>query len=182
MACAAGPAASCADNGAPLCTRHEVHRAPSRRHTSRRTTARTDSRWRWRGSDAVARGRFTVVQGPPASPTRLALGPHEFAPEVLLRSQRIVRMTAQRQIVRSGGPTECVWVHMVKLEKSRLPTALASVIDVSASRAIALPHLAPHGRSNRLALALARIGWHTVSWRLALALARVLFGWLSISL
>jgi len=69
---------------------------------------------------------------------------------------------------------------MVQLEKRLLPTALASVIDVSAPRAITLPHLAPHGRSNRLALALARIGWLTISLRLALALA--LFGWLTVSL
>src|SRR5690606_32629020 len=101
---------------------------------------------------------------------------------VLLRSQRIVRMTAQRQIVRSGGPTECVWVHMVKLEKSRLPTALASVINIGAPRAIALPHLAPHRRSNRLAPALALVlfGWLTISLRLALALARI--SWLAVSL
>src|SRR5690606_41000317 len=89
-------------------------------------------------------------------------------------------MTAQRKIVRSRWPTECMRVHMVQLEKRRLPTALASVIDVSASRAISLPHLAPHGRSNRLALALARIGWLAISLRLALALA--LFGWHTISL
>src|SRR5690606_38665739 len=36
--------------------------------------------------------------------------------------------------------------------------SLAPVIDASAPRAIALPHLAPHGCSNGLALALARIG------------------------
>src|SRR5690606_14480767 len=89
-------------------------------------------------------------------------------------------MTAQRKIVRSRWPTECMRTHMVQLEKRRLPTALASVIDVSAPRAIALPHLAPHGRSNRLALAPALISWHAVSLRLALALARI--GWLSISL
>src|SRR5690606_2215084 len=129
-----------------------------------------------------ARSRARRRSRPPAPPTRLALGAHELAPEVLLSSQRIVRMTAQREIVRSGRPTQCMRTHMVQLEKCRFPTALAPVIDVSAPCAIALPHLAPHGRSNRLALALARIGWHTVSWRLALALARVLFGWLSISL
>src|SRR5690606_4749196 len=119
---------------------------------------------------------------PPASPTRLALSPHELAPEVLLSSQRIVRMTSQRQIVRSRRPTECVWVHMVQLEKRRLPTALASAIDVSAPRAIALPYLAPHGRSNGLALALALVlfGRHVVSLRFALAL--VLFSWLTVSL
>src|SRR5690606_14614814 len=70
--------------------------------------------------------------------------------------------------------------HMVQLEKSRLPTTLASAINIGAPRAIAPPHLAPHGRSNRLALALARIGWLTISLRLALALA--LFGWHTISL
>jgi len=69
---------------------------------------------------------------------------------------------------------------MVQLEKRRLPTALASVIDVSAPRAIALPHLAPHGRSNRLALAPALFGWHTVSLRLALAPARI--SWHTVSL
>ena len=55
---------------------------------------------------------------------------------------------------------------MVQLEKRRLPTALAPVIDVSAPRAIALPYLAPHGRSNGLALALA------VRWRGSGAVAR----------
>src|SRR5690606_20777173 len=108
-------------------------------------------------------------------PTRLALGPHEIAPEVLLSSQRVMRMTAQREIVRSRRPTECVRTHMVQLEKCHFPTALASDIDVSASRAIALPHLPPHGCSNGLTLALALFGWHTISLRLALALA--LFGW-----
>src|SRR5690606_26282337 len=113
-------------------------------------------------------------------PTRLAFGAHEIAPEVLLGSQRVMRMTAQREIVRSRRPTECVRIHMVQLEKRRLPTALAPAIDVSAPRAIALPHLAPHGRSNGLARARARIGWLTISLRLALA--RVLFSWLTVSL
>ena len=91
-------------------------------------------------------------------------------------------MTAQRETVRSRRSPECMWVHMVQLEKRLLPTVLAPVIDVSAPRAIALPHLAPHGRSNRLALVLALVlfGWHTVSLRLALALARI--GWHIVSL
>src|SRR5690606_29585128 len=57
-----------------------------------------------------------------------------------------------------------------------------AVIDVSAPRAIALPHLAPHRRSDRLALALERVlfRWLTISLRLPLALARI--GWRTVSL
>jgi len=45
---------------------------------------------------------------------------------------------------------------------------------------IALPHLAPHGRSNQLALVLGLVlfGWHTVSLRFTLTLSC----WLTISL
>jgi len=71
---------------------------------------------------------------------------------------------------------------MVQLEKRRLPTALAAVIDVSAPRAIALPHLAPHGGSDRVALALARISFHAISLRLALAPARIGFHTVSLRL
>src|SRR5690606_31358218 len=134
------------------------------------TRCRCDSRWRWRGSDTVARRRARRSSWRPVSPTRLAPGPHALAPAVLLSSQRIVRVTAQREIVGSRRSPECMRTHVVQLEKRRLPSALASVIDVSAPRAIALPHLAPHVCSNGLALALARIGWLTASLRLALAL------------
>src|SRR5690606_8131349 len=92
------------------------------------TRCRCDSRWRWRGSDTVARRRARRSSWPPVSPTRLALGPHELAPEVLLSSQRVMRATAQREIVRSGWPTQCMRTHMVHLEKRRFPTALAPVV------------------------------------------------------
>src|SRR5690606_34899033 len=128
------------------------------------------------GSRLYARDRphARARSRPSAPPTRLALGPHELAPEVCSSrnavSRQRSRTTRPLEPTRAGAPHGC---------SNRLALARRTAARTDSRWRAARP-LEPTRAGAGAALARVLFGWHAVSLRFALAQARI--SWLTVSL